>query len=122
MQTLPYDEFVRRWQETTLTERAAYQAHFIDLCRMVGVEAPGGSGTDANGKHFTFEYGVKKDSGGQGFADVFYEDHFAIEYKAPGKYADLSDAYTQLQRYRENLHNPPLLVVTDIGKQGILSL
>src|SRR5690606_8006404 len=40
---------------------------------------------------------------------------FAIEYKAPGKYRDLTDAYQQLLRYREQLRNPPLLIVTDIA-------
>ncbi|MBZ0287688.1 MAG: N-6 DNA methylase, partial [Anaerolineae bacterium] len=85
-----------------------------EVCDLVGHEHPSGSGIDSQGLAFGFEYGVKKDSGGQGFADVFYEGHFAIEYKGAGKYKDLSEAYQQLLQYREKLKNPPLLVVTDI--------
>jgi len=50
---------------------------------------------------------------------VWYRDHFAIEYKGKGKYPDLDAAYQQLQRYRENLGNPPLLVVCDIDNWEI---
>ena len=39
-------------------------------------------------------------------------DHFGWEYK--GKHKDLKEAYTQLQRYREALENPPLMVVCDM--------
>ncbi len=67
---------------------------------------------------FTFEAGVTA-TGGQGYADVWYRDHFAIEYKGKGKYPDLDAAYQQLQRYRENLGNPPLLVVCDIDNWEI---
>ncbi|MCU0514507.1 MAG: class I SAM-dependent DNA methyltransferase, partial [Anaerolineae bacterium] len=108
------EEFYERWRNTTLNERQSYQAHFMDVCRLVGYDLPGGTGTDARGQTFTFEYSLKKDSGGQGYADVFLAGHFAIEYKAPGKYKDLREAYQQLQQYREKLDNPPLLVVTDI--------
>jgi type II restriction/modification system DNA methylase subunit YeeA len=106
--------FTERWRNTRLSERQSYQAHFMDLCRLVGHETPKGDGKDAQGRWFTFEYGLKKETGGQGFADVYYEGHFAIEYKAPGKYKDLNEAYQQLLQYREKLKNPPLLVVTDI--------
>ena len=115
MQTITPQEFAARWANTTLGERQSYQLHFLDVCALVGHPPPDASGTGPQGLRYAFEYGVKKDAGGQGFADVFYEGHFAIEYKAPGKYPDLSAAYQQLQRYRENLLNPPLLVVTDIA-------
>ncbi len=113
--TLTPPQFVAQWQNTTLGERQSYQLHFLDVCQLVGHEAPGGEGRDSQGKTFAFEYGVKKDGGGQGFADVFYDGHFAIEYKAAGKYKDLAEAYQQLLQYRERLNNPPLLVVTDIA-------
>jgi hypothetical protein len=114
MSSLTPQQFANNWQNTTLGERQSYQSHFIELCRLVGHETPSGSGLDSRGNRFSFEYGIKKDGGGQGFADVFYEGHFAIEYKAAGKYKDLTEAYQQLLKYRENLNNPPLLVVTDI--------
>ncbi len=107
-------QFVADWRDTPLSERNSYQIHFNAVCRLVGHEAPGGSGTDEKGLQFLFERAVKKATGAQGFADVYYENHFAIEYKAPGKYTDLTEAYQQLLQYREKLNNPPLLVVTDI--------
>ncbi len=42
-------------------------------------------------------------------ADVWKRGFFAWEYK--GKRADLKAAYKQLLDYREDLENPPLLVV-----------
>lgn len=108
------EEFVKAWQNIDLSERASYQRHFSDLCTMLGVPAP--RDVDDRGYIYQFEYGVKKDSGSQGFADVYYEYHFAVEYKAPGGHANLDAAYQQLQQYRGNLKNPPLLVVTDIDR------
>ena len=113
------EQFVTKWRDTSLRERQSYQSHFNDLCRLVGHEAPGGDGFTETGETFVYEYSLKKGSGGQGFADVYYEGHFAIEYKSPGKYKNLSDAYNQLLQYRENLNNPPLLVVTDINNWEI---
>ena len=105
-------QFVEKWQEASINERQAAQHHFLDVCRLVGIEPPPPTGLTAEGKHFVFEQSLKKDTGRQGYADVWYEDHFAIEYKGQGK--DLNAAYQQLLQYRENLKNPPLLVVCDI--------
>jgi type II restriction/modification system DNA methylase subunit YeeA len=57
---------------------------------------------------------VEKTGGGSGYADVWYLDHFAWEYK--GKKKDLAAAYRQLLTYRENLANPPILVVCDMDR------
>ena len=111
MQPMTPEAFVQKWNDTTLGERQSYQMHFLDVCALVGHEAPNGTGLDSRGRIFAFEYGAKKTTGGQGFADVFYEGHFGIEYKGINKHPDLNAAYTQLQQYRENLQNPPLLVV-----------
>lgn len=113
-ETLSPQKFVEDWRNTELSERASYQAHFMALCDLVGYEYPSGSGKDKEGNDFTFEYSLKKQSGGQGFADVYLQGHFAIEYKAPNRYKDLRAAYDQLLQYREQLQNPPLLIVTDI--------
>ncbi len=107
-------QFVKVWASTPLGEKQSYQSHFNDLCDMLGHAKPDASGYAENGSPFQFEWSLKKTSGGQGFADVFYGGHFAIEYKTPGKYKDFGDAYNQLLQYRENLNNPPLLIVTDI--------
>jgi type II restriction/modification system DNA methylase subunit YeeA len=66
---------------------------------------------DAVGENYTFEKRVGKARGGKGFADVWLRDHFGWEYK--GKKKDLRKAYDQLNDYREELNNPPLLVVCD---------
>ena len=111
-QQLSPQEFVQKWARTELGERASYQQHFADVCALVGHQTP--ADKDPTGQEFAYEKGVEKTGGGQGFADVWYDRHFAIEYKAKGRYKDLNAAYQQLLRYRENLNNPPLLVVCDI--------
>jgi hypothetical protein len=50
----------------------------------------------------------------RGFADVWRKDSFGWEYKGKKKSLDL--AYKQLQRYREALYNPPLLIVCDFDR------
>ncbi len=103
-------EFVNKWRNVTLKERAAAQEHFIDLCRLVGHPTP--AEDDPSGERFAFEAGADKQHGGKGWADVWKRGFFAFEYK--GKHADLTKAYNQLLQYRESLVNPPLLVVSDI--------
>jgi hypothetical protein len=104
--------FVARWQRSTLTERSAAQQHFLDLCAVLGEPTP--AATDPDGTHYTFEKGARKTSGAGGWADVWKRRHFAWEYK--GKHKDLTAAYRQIQQYREDLENPPLLVVCDLDR------
>ena len=104
--------FVARWQRSTLTERSAAQQHFLDLCAVLGEPTPAAS--DPDGTHYTFEKGARKTSGAGGWADVWLRRHFAWEYK--GKHKDLTAAYRQIQQYREDLENPPLLVVCDLDR------
>ena len=103
-------EFVDKWRRSKLKERSASQEHFIDLCRMIGHPTP--AKADPEGTMFTFEKGVSKQSGGQGWADVWKKGFFAWEYK--GKHKNLDTAYDQLQLYRDALLNPPLLIVSDM--------
>ena len=105
-------EFVTRWKASSLSERAGAQSHFIDLCEVLGQSHP--AATDQSGESFTFEKHVSKNLGGKGYADVWYRHHFAWEYK--GKHKDLQAAYAQLLDYREDLENPPLLVVCDFER------
>lgn len=49
-------EFVAKWSRVELSERAASQEHFIDLCRMLGQPTP--AEHDATGAEYTFEKGV----------------------------------------------------------------
>lgn len=106
-------EFVRKWgpggEAHGLGERAGAQAHFIDLCRVLGVPEPG----DLD--NYCFERGLTKTGGAagrtDGFADVWRRGCFGWEYKAPGK--NLEAALKQLMQYALPLENPPLLVVSD---------
>jgi hypothetical protein len=105
-------QFAARWGESKLKESAASQEHFCDLCRMLGHETP--AEADPHGAFFTFEKGAAKLGGGEGWADVWFRGHFAWEYK--GKHKDLDRAYRQLVQYREDLENPPLLIVSDMER------
>jgi hypothetical protein len=105
-------DFINKWKKSKLKERAAAQEHFIDLCHML--EHPTPAEADPDGTWFTFEYGMQKTTGSQGFADVWKKGFFGWEYK--GKHKDLQAAYAQLQQYAPALANPPLLIVCDTDK------
>ncbi len=104
--------FIAKWRASTLKERSASQEHFLDLCRLLDEPTP--AEADPNGAHYCFERGARKDSGGDGWADVWKRHHFAWEYK--GKHADLDAAFAQLRQYALALENPPLLIVSDMAR------
>src|SRR5687768_16749620 len=105
-------EFQRTWRAASpnLKERTAAQSHFRDLCLVLGVKNP--IEADPIGDTYTFEKGVTKAGGGDGWADIWYKGRFAWEYKGLG--GNLDAAYLQLLRYKDDLENPPLLVVSDL--------
>ena len=105
----PY-EFINKWRASELKERSASQEHFIDLCRLLGEPTP--AEADPTGETYCFERGALKDTGGDGWADVWKRHHFAWEYK--GQRADLGAAFNQLRQYSLALENPPLLIVCDM--------
>ena len=107
----PY-EFIAKWSASELKERSASQEHFIDLCRMLGEPTP--AEADPTGETYCFERGARKDTGGDGWADVWKRHHFAWEYK--GQRADLDAAFGQLRQYALALENPPLLIVSDMRR------
>ena len=72
-------EFQKKWIGVTLKERSAAQEHFIDLRHVLGVPTP--AAADPDGTFYTFERGAKNSTGGDGWADVWYRQHFAREYK-----------------------------------------
>lgn len=113
--TLSPTEFVQRWQGRELTERAAAQSHFTDLCRMLGVPAP----TDNRETDSSYGFEARTDisasgvyatapgddglpmyrvttGGGPGFADVWKRGNFCWEYKQRGKYRTLDIALALL--------------------------
>ncbi len=90
-------EFIAKWAKVTLSERAASQGHFIDLCRLIGQPTP--AEHDATGAEYTFDKGVKvtapasKGSKGEsGFADVWWRGKFGWEYKRKDKHKDLENS------------------------------
>lgn len=98
-------DFIARWKDNKLTERAGAQAHFDDLCDLLGVDKP------RDPENYCFERGARKAGGGDGWADVWKRGHFAWENKKPGR--DLDKALKQLTDYTLQLDSPPLLVVCD---------
>lgn len=110
-------QFIQKWQGHELKERSAAQEHFIDLCRLIGHPTP--AEADKKGDEYTFEKGVTKTGGGEGFADVWKRGHFGWEYKK--KKASLEKALEQLTRYASALENPPLHVACDTDKIKIVT-
>ena len=90
-------------------ESAGAQEWFLDLCRLVEHHTP--VELVPRQEWYTFERAVRESSGQRGRADVYKSSYFAWEFK--GLHRDLDAAYAQLQRYREALGNPPVLVVSD---------
>ena len=103
-------EFIAKWRKVTQTEKAVAHSHFNDLCAVLGERTP--VEADPEGDEYCFERGAAKDSGGDGWADVWKRGHFAWEYKSQGK--DLDAAFQQLRQYALALENPPLLIVSDM--------
>ena len=74
----PY-EFIDKWRASALKERSAAQEHFIDLCRLLG-------------EAYCFERGARKDTGGDGWADVWKRHHAR---RVPARFTDLAGALFQ---------------------------
>ena len=100
-------QFIQKWKDNPLKERASYQLHFIDLCALIGVPTP----SPATAETYCFERGATRTGPGQGWADVWKQGYFGFEYKAARR--NLGEALKQLMTYALALDNPPLLVVCD---------
>ena len=113
--------FVDAWANVRLKESAAYVTHFDDLCTLVGHPKP--AHMDKTGETFTYQKGAQKEQAGEivgnGFADVWFKDHFAVEYKTARQHKTLAEAFKQLQQYGGALENPPLLVVCDFERYEV---
>ena len=62
-------QFIAKWRDNPLKERAAAHAHFLDLCKVLDEEAP--TDADPSGDWYAFEKGATKTTGGEGWADVW---------------------------------------------------
>ena len=105
-------QFIAKWRASELKESSAAQEHFINLCWLLGEPTP--AEDDPTGDRYCFERGARKDTGGDGWADVWKRHCFAWEYK--GKHANLDVAFNQLRQYALALENPPLLIVSDMAR------
>jgi hypothetical protein len=99
--------FITKWQAggsaDALSERAGAQAHFLDLCELLGQEKP------ANPDNYCFERGTQRTGGNHGWADVWKRGTFGWENKGSGR--DLRQGPQAADDLRLALDNPPLLVV-----------
>ncbi len=98
-------QFIAKWRDNPLSERAGSQPFFIDLCAMLDVAPPD------DPDNYCFERGATRTGAGHGWADVWKRGHFGWENKGPG--GDLGAALKQLMTYALALDNPPLLVVSN---------
>src|SRR5262245_28794482 len=73
----PHD-FITRWQAADLSERAACQSHFADLCVVLGQPKP--TDVDPTGSWYAFEKGVDTADGKKGWGDVWLKGKFGWEY------------------------------------------
>ncbi|MCJ2051690.1 class I SAM-dependent DNA methyltransferase [Methylobacterium sp. J-070] len=110
-------QFIDRWKPVALSERAAAQSHFNDLCRLLDHPTP--IEADPKGETFAFEKGLQKSGGGLGFADVWKRQHFAWEYKKRKR--NLGDALDQLARYALALESPPLHIACDTDQFRVVT-
>lgn len=110
-------QFIDRWKPVALSERAAAQSHFNDLCKLLDHPTP--IEADPLGESFAFEKGLQKSGGGLGFADVWKRQHFAWEYKKRKR--NLGDALDQLARYALALESPPLHIACDTDQFRVVT-
>src|SRR4051794_32016899 len=90
--TLTPAEFIAKWHASPKREHIDSQPHFLDLCRLLGIDDP--ATADPGHAWFTFEKGAAKSTGGQGWADVWRKACFGWEYKSFGR--PLDPAFDQL--------------------------
>ena len=108
---LSVDEFVGKWRAAEGGEASAAQSQFNDLCAVLGVETPSEADAAGRGADYCFE----KRTADRKAADVWKRNHFAWEYKSPGK--SLDEALLQINtRYRDALGNPPILIASDMKR------
>ena len=102
-------QIIAKWQGSTLTGWQSYQAHFADLCALVGAATP----TPATADTYCYERGVAKTGSKHGWADVWKRGCFGFEHKVPDRNFDV--ALKQLMTYALALDNPATLASVELG-------
>jgi hypothetical protein len=93
-------DFIEKWRSSDLTERAAAQSHFRDLCDLLGEKAP--TDADPKGESSAFEKGVTETTGGESWADAWRRAVSAGSTRARrGPEGDLRSATTLCARARK---------------------
>jgi hypothetical protein len=89
------ENVIAKWRGVELSERAASQDHFNELCELLDLKKP--TDDDPTGERFAFEKPVPKagKAGGGGFADVWRKGCFVWEYKRNDKFTTLAAALAQ---------------------------
>ena len=77
------EEFIKKWRDAPLTERAAAHSHFLDLCEVLDEPAP--NDADPSGDGYAFERGATKTTGRKGWADVRKRGMLRLGVQEPGR-------------------------------------
>ena len=76
-------DFIAKWRASELKERSGSHEHFIDICRLLGEPTP--AEADPAGEWYCFERGARKDTGGDGWADVWKRGWFRLGVQGPSR-------------------------------------
>ena len=95
--------FIAKWRDATLKERSAAHEHFLDLCRLLDEPTP--AEADPTGATYCFERGARKDTGGDGWADVWKRLLLRLGVQGP-TYADLDAAFNAVAAVRAGAGEP----------------
>jgi hypothetical protein len=116
------DDFIDKWAQAPVSERAHYQSFISQLCRLLEVPAPD---EDRPGdQDYRFERAVRfrHDDGGShvGFIDCYRRDCFVLEAKQSDRKGGerlMRQAKRQAETYAKGLDEwPPFLMLIDVGR------
>ena len=99
------DQFIATWQASSLKEQQGAQTWFEDLCGVLEVPPPDGTG-ELGGLEYLYE---KRTAINQS-ADAYYQDHFVWEFKYQQQ--DIDSGMRDAHQKSSYLMTPPLLVAS----------
>jgi hypothetical protein len=110
---LTIDSFLTKWAASGAAERANAQSFVIDLCQLLGVEAPMPKTPDESANAYVFEKTIPGASGSKNFIDCYKRGHFVLEAKQGADAGDdaarFSAAAEQQRAQRKTGHGQRLL-------------
>ena len=75
------DAFIQKWTPSGAAERANAQAFLIELCQLLGVEAPQPKLPDEAANAYVFEKTIPAPGGSSNFIDCYKRGCFVLETK-----------------------------------------